>query len=246
MDAEEYESAIENYRNVIYIDKSNDEAWYNLAGEYFELSKYEESLECAIEAVSLNENDPDNLGQLAISFFFTGATNGIHRYYDEALKYINQYMKTPHPPEPYDNIMFAIISSSAGKPIPQDILKDLRSRKFDLPAEEDGFVESLALEAIKDYENAINILRIPSEENFYKVILLFYRATLHDACKQYESALDDCELALELVDRVNLDYDIYADMYKLKGDILRELGRYGDSLKFYEQALEKRPNFSDV
>jgi tetratricopeptide (TPR) repeat protein len=253
----EYKSAIDDYRKVIYIDKSNDKAWYNLAAASFELENYEESLEYALKAVSLNEHDSENLVQAAVSFFVTGVTKGKHKYYDEALKYFNKYSKSEHEPDPLDSTIFAIFSSIAGKHIPQDTLEDLRSRKFDLPEGEDGFVESLALETIKEYENAINILRIPSEEDFHTVIMLFYRATLYDARKQYEAALDDCEKALELVNRVESDYsadsnlsfnpgDIYADLYKLKGDILRELGKYGDSLKFYEQALEKNPNFSDV
>ena len=251
-----HESAIDDYRKAIYVDKYNEYSWWNLSSAYFELENYEESLEYAKKAVSLNEHDPDNLATVAISSFFTGATKGKHEDFDEALKYFIKYLELNTNPN-HSIISFLRLSVLNGKPIPHDILENLRSRKFDLSPEEDGFLESLALETINDYENAINVLRIPIEEDFYTVILLFYRATVYDAHRQHEVALNDCERALELMNKVELDEGVYANIYelkgnvyahtyKLKGDILRELGKYGDSLKYYDQALDKNPNFSDV
>ena len=223
----------ENYNNVQYyeeycLDKINYndnlqkeiKYYYDKAEAFFELGKYQEALNCADKAVSLDE-------KYYKSYYFKGCLLKNIENYDEAIECFDKAIEiNDKDTDSYYNK--AIILFELGRY--EEAEKEFNNITKLGETSYNPYYKGLTLyrerkyeEAVNEFDEAIKINNVNNNEAYYyKGISLF-------ELKKYDEALESF--------KSTNNFNKY-DMYYFSGEIYETKNNYKEAIKYYEEALK--------
>ena len=225
----------ENYNNVQYyeeycLDKINYndnlqkeiKYYYDKAEAFFELGKYQEALNCADKAVSLDE-------KYYKSYYFKGSLLKNIENYDEAIECFDKAIEiNDKDTDSYYNK--AVILFELGRY--EEVEKEFNNITKLGETSYNTHYKGLTLYRERKYEEAVNefdeAIKINNANN-YNNEAYYYKGLSLFELKKYDEALESF--------KSTNNFNKY-DMYYFSGEIYETKNNYKEAIKYYEEALK--------
>ncbi len=173
----DYKGAIEDYKVILNVSKSNPDVYMSLGAAYQAAKEYNKAIESYQKASELDKKN-------AMPYYYMGTIHYAQKHYDKA---DSMYKKARSMDPANENIKQAI-----------NILNTTRA--------DDLMQKGLAAFNAKNYQKAINLLTSAAGYDSKNGYIFYYRGMTYDALQKFKLAIIDYKKTVSLLKNLNIAY----------------------------------------
>lgn len=225
----DFDNAILHYSKAIELDPTNLIFHTNLAAVYFEMKKYDESIDECKKAVEVGREQRADFKLIAKAYNRMGTA---HRKKGELELAKGAYEKalTEHRTPDYRQNLSEV--ESAIKKAAEEAYINPETAEQEKQKGNECFKKGEFADAVKFYSEAVK--RNPKDAKIYS-----NRAACYTKLTAFDLALKDCDKSIELDPS-------FVKAYLRKGNALKVMGQTQKAMDVYEKAMEIDPNNAEA
>ncbi len=222
-----FKKAIEEYEKVLKADKKNIEAFKGAGLCYFNLKDNEKAMDTFKKALNIDEND-------ATSLYYAASLSVLLDKTEDAILYSKKVIELR--PDFFDayKILFTIYLKNQRFNDIFDLNEQFEKQNIETNDDTIHMILSTAFMMKKDYEKAIEILKVAKRISPERVQIYNNLGVCYMSVKDYDAAINMFQKSLTLDNNNALTYTDLGTALQLKGDFLK-------ALEVFNKALELDP-----